>query len=98
MSQAIKVLLVEDAIEDAELLIREMRKGGLDILPERVDTHAELAYSLTHFNPDVILCDYTVPGVGGRRALEMVKQRRPDIPLTSVCATCGQQRATTALK
>ncbi len=38
MDASIKVLLVEDTVEDADLLIREMRKGGLDIVPHRVDT------------------------------------------------------------
>jgi len=98
MTEAIKVLLVEDAIEDAELLIREMRKGGLDIDPRRVDTHAELSYSLHHFNPDVILCDYSVPGVGGMRALSMATQQRPDIPFIFVSGTIGEERAIEALK
>ena len=98
MTEAIKVLLVEDAIEDAELLIREMRKGGLEITPLRVDTHAELAHSLHHFDPDVILCDYSVPGVSGVSALAMVQQQRPDIPFIFVSGTIGEERAIEALK
>ena len=43
MNEAIKVLLVEDTVEDAELLIREMRKGGLEIVAHRVDTREALA-------------------------------------------------------
>lgn len=98
MTEAIKVLLVEDAIEDAELLIHEMRKGGLEIDHRRVDACAELAYSLQHFNPDVILCDYSVPGISGMHALELVKQHRPDIPLIFVSGTIGEERAIEALK
>lgn len=98
MTEPIKVLLIEDAIEDAELLIREIRKGGLEIEPRRVDTHAELSYALEHFNPDVILCDYSVPGVGGMRALAMVLEQTPDIPLIFVSGTIGEERAIEALK
>ncbi|WP_211467109.1 EAL domain-containing protein [Collimonas silvisoli] len=98
MTEAIKVLLVEDAIEDAELLIREMRKGGLEIDPLRVDTDAGLAHSLHHFDPDVILCDYSVPGVSGISALAMVQQQRPDIPFIFVSGTIGEERAIEALK
>ena len=33
----IRVLLVEDRPEDAELLLREMRRGGLDVNNRRVE-------------------------------------------------------------
>jgi diguanylate cyclase (GGDEF)-like protein/PAS domain S-box-containing protein len=98
MNEAIKVLLVEDTVEDAELLIREMRKGGLEIVALRVDTREALEQALEQLRPDVILCDYSLPGFGGMTALLTVKQHRPDTPFIFVSGTIGEERAIEALK
>ena len=98
MNEAIKVLLVEDTVEDAELLIREMRKGGLEIVAHRVDTREALEQALEQLRPDVILCDYSLPGFGGMTALLTVKQHRPDTPFIFVSGTIGEERAIEALK
>jgi len=98
MNEAIKVLLVEDTVEDAELLIREMRKGGLELVAHRVDTREALEQALEQLRPDIILCDYSLPGFGGMTALQTVKQHRPDTPLIFVSGTIGEERAIEALK
>src|SRR6266404_245976 len=98
MNEAIKVLLVEDTVEDAELLIREMRKGGLELVAHRVDTREALEQALEQLRPDIILCDYSLPGFGGMTALQMVKQYRPDTPFIFVSGNIGEERAIEALK
>lgn len=94
----IKVLLVEDAIEDAEILVRDMRKGGLDIVPRRVDNRVAFEAALEEFDPDLILADYSIPGFGGIVALQIVQQRRSDTPFIFVSGTIGEERAIEALK
>jgi diguanylate cyclase (GGDEF)-like protein/PAS domain S-box-containing protein len=98
MDALIKVLMVEDRVEDMEFLIREMRKGGLEISAHRVDTHAELEQALKTLRPDVILSDYAMPGFGGMAALEIVKQHGLDTPFIFVSGTIGEERAIEALK
>lgn len=97
MSEAIKVLLVEDRIEDAELLIRELRQNGLGIVSRRVETAGELGDVLDSFAPDLILSDYALPGFGGMEALQMARQRRPDTPFIFVSGAIGEERAIEAL-
>jgi diguanylate cyclase (GGDEF)-like protein/PAS domain S-box-containing protein len=94
----IKVLLVEDRAEDAELLLREMRARGLDVISRRVDTGAEFEAALTAFAPDLILSDYTLPGFDGTEALQIAHARRPDTPFIFVSGTIGEERAIRALK
>jgi diguanylate cyclase (GGDEF)-like protein/PAS domain S-box-containing protein len=98
MEASIKVLLVEDTVEDADLLIREMRKGGLEIVAHRVETREALEHALETLRPDVILSDYALPGFGGMAALETVKQHRLDIPFIFVSGTIGEERAIEALR
>ncbi|MGA2549764.1 MAG: EAL domain-containing protein [Burkholderiaceae bacterium] len=93
----IKVLMVEDEADEAALLVREIRKGGLDIDPIRVDNRAALVKALAEFNPDVVLSDYSLPGFGGMEALEIVRSTVPETPLVFVSGTIGEERAIQAL-
>jgi diguanylate cyclase (GGDEF)-like protein/PAS domain S-box-containing protein len=98
MRDEIKVLLVEDRAEDAELLLREMRRGGLAIISRRVESEAAYAAALEGFAPDLILSDYTLPGFDGPLALKIARQQRPDTPFIFVSGTIGEERAIEALK
>ena len=40
MSIPLRVLIIEDSGDDADLLIRELQNGGYDLCSERVDTMA----------------------------------------------------------
>jgi diguanylate cyclase (GGDEF)-like protein/PAS domain S-box-containing protein len=94
----IKVLLVEDRVEDAEVLLREMQLRGLDVVSRRVDTSADYQAALATFAPDLILSDYTLPGFDGTDALQIARSRRPDIPFIFVSGTIGEERAIQTLK
>jgi diguanylate cyclase (GGDEF)-like protein/PAS domain S-box-containing protein len=94
----IKVLLVEDRAEDAELLVREMRRSGLAIVSRRVESEAAYEDALDTFAPDLILSDYTLPGFDGPLALRIARQRRPDTPFIFVSGTIGEERAIEALR
>src|SRR6202167_4218145 len=94
----IKVLLVEDRAEDAEMLLREMRLQGLDFVSRRVDSSAVYEEALAAFAPDLILSDYTLPRFDGMEALQIAKLLRPDTPFIFVSGTIGEERAIQALK
>lgn len=98
MSQAIKVLLIEDMPFDADFAIRDMRKGGLEIETLRVDTRVDLEIALGQFSPDLILSDYSLPGFSGMDALQIAMQYRPNTPFIFVSGTIGEERAIEALK
>jgi diguanylate cyclase len=98
MREPIKVLLVEDHPEDAEMLLREMRLRGLSVDGRRVDTCKEYETALALFEPDLILSDYTLPGFDGTDALRIARSTRPDTPFIFVSGTIGEERAIHALK
>ncbi len=98
MTRPIRVLLVEDQVEDAELLLREMSLRGLEVVSRRVDTSPEYEEALTAFAPDLILSDYTLPGFDGTDALQIARSRRPETPFIFVSGTIGEERAIQALK
>ena len=42
MKRPLKVLLVEDSEDDAELLCRELRRGGYELTARRIDTAEDM--------------------------------------------------------
>ena len=75
----IRVLILEDNPLDAELMVRELRKVGLDVHAERVETEQDFTARLTP-DLDLILSDNALPFFGSREALQLVRSRGLDIP------------------
>lgn len=98
MQEQFRILIVEDVPTDAELEMRELRRGGLEFEMRRVETRAEFERELDQFEPHVILSDFSLPAFDGLRALEIAHQSRPDIPFIFVSGTIGEERAIEALK
>ena len=97
MAASLKILIVEDNPADAELLIRELRRAGFDPEWSRVDTEPGYLANLSG-DLDVILSDYDMPQFNGLRALELLKERRLEIPFIIVSGTIGEETAVTAMK
>ena len=60
----LRVLLVEDCADDAQLILDALRLSGFDTCCQRVETEREY---LAHLTPDldVILADYSLPQFDG---------------------------------
>ena len=93
-----KVLLVEDELDDAELAVRTLRKSGLDCESLRVDTETAFRRALEEFVPDVILSDFSMPLFDGMSALAIARAHSPEVPFIFVSGTIGEEHAINALK
>jgi len=98
LSQVLRVLVVEDRTEDAELAIRELRRAELNCETRRVDKADAFRRALGEFRPDIVLADYTVPGFGGMAALEILKAEAPAIPLIIVTGSLDEETAAECIK
>ena len=97
-AKSLRVLVVEDRAEDAELTVRELRRAALDCETVRVDTAQAFRRALADFRPDIVLADYTVPGFGGMAALEILKTDAPEIPLIVVTGSLDEETAAECIK
>ncbi len=90
MATRLKVLLVEDNPDDAELLLYELRRAGYEPEYERVETEADFRAHLQD-TIDLIVADYSLPGFGAIRALRILNEGGIDIPLIVVTGTVTEQ-------
>ena len=99
MSEAdIRVLLVEDMPTEAELEVRELKRAGMRVSHQVVDTEAGFREALQAFVPDVILSDFSMPQFDGMAALGIARDQVPDVPFIFVSGTIGEEYAIRALK
>lgn len=98
MKTCLRILNLEDSPADAELNAAMLSARWPQCEFRRVDTRADFAAALERENFDLILSDYTMPGFNGLHALELARERRPDIPFLFVSGTIGEDAAIEALK
>jgi signal transduction histidine kinase len=95
----LRALLVEDSEDDAELVLRELRRAKYAVQWQRVDTEEAMRAALDQGGWDVILSDYHMPRFDALAALAVVKQRRGlDIPFIIVSGTVGEELAVAAMR
>jgi CheY-like chemotaxis protein len=71
---------VEDCADDAELVAACLRRAGIAAFLRRVDSEEALLAALDERAPDLLLCDFHLPGFCAGRALEILRARRPGVP------------------
>src|SRR5207249_11986141 len=93
MQKDLNILNLEDDVDDAELIERELRKGGFPVNLKRVVTEEEFLLSLQEDRPDVILSDHGLPTFNGFEALAVARKECPDVPFISVTVLIGEVNA-----
>ncbi|MBI2294340.1 MAG: PAS domain S-box protein [Betaproteobacteria bacterium] len=93
----IRVLIVEDSPDDAELMLDNLADHGFASQAERVETEADYLAGLNAI-PDVILADFRLPQFSVPRALELLDERRLDIPFIVLSGVIGDEEAAGLIK
>lgn len=87
MTDTLRLVSVEDQQIDAELVADALAAAGLAVWLERVDDEAGFLQAIKTAWPDAILVDWTLPRFSGRRALEIARERCPEVPCIVVSGT-----------
>ncbi|MBV8844980.1 MAG: response regulator [Bryobacterales bacterium] len=98
MADPIRILMVENAADDAELVGDALRQGGLDPQIHRVETETEMRSALEGGQWDVILLDYVLPAFSGPKALKVCQEARCDAPIIVVSGNVGEETAVEMMK
>lgn len=93
----LRILLVEDNPDDAALVIRELRKGGIEPEWTRVETEPDYRKALNE-DLDLVIADYDLPNFSGPRAMEILKESGLPVPLIVVTGAIGEERAAAVMR
>ncbi|MDD2924158.1 EAL domain-containing protein [Rhodoferax sp.] len=93
MDRPLRILILEDTPTDAELAQRELHKAGVVFVAQRVETRESFVQALDTWHPDLVLADYKLPHFDGLSALELLRQRSPELPFVFVSGTMGEEFA-----
>ena len=97
MATPLRVLIVEDTPDEADLMALRLKDAGMLVDWLRVETEADYLAELSK-EPDLILCDWRLPRFSGLRALTLMRERGLDIPFVIVSGSIGEEAAIDALR
>jgi signal transduction histidine kinase len=94
----LRALIVEDRAADAEMILRELRRGGFAPAHERVETEEALRAALARHAWDVVLSDYYLPAFDAPAALAVLQASGHDLPFIVVSGSVGEDTAVAAMR
>ncbi|HCE42802.1 MAG TPA: hypothetical protein DET40_04585 [Lentisphaeria bacterium] len=94
----LRLLIAEDSQNDADLLIRELKRGGFDPIWKRVESACTMENALDAESWDLIISDYKMPNFSGLDALHLLQKKNIDIPFIISSGTIGEEMAVSIMK
>jgi two-component system, cell cycle sensor histidine kinase and response regulator CckA len=94
----LRLLVVEDSADDAELVKRQLVGVAQELEVTRVDTPAAFRAALDLHRWDAVISDFSLTGFSGLAALEYLRARDRDTPFIIVSGTMSDVAAVQAIK
>ncbi len=96
-NEQLKILLLEDNSDDAELIHNELVLAGLRTQVEHVEDRESFSRALNN-DPDVILSDFSLPSFDAISALEIARTRHELTPFIIVSGVLTDEAASQAIR
>ena len=93
----LRLLCVEDSDDDVELIRLALTRHGMSYSLEAVCEEGPFREALAR-EPDLVLCDYSLPAFSPMRALSVIEAVRPGLPLIVVTRAIGEEAAVAVLR
>lgn len=95
---SMRLLIVDDSVQDAVLMAAALEREGHAAIFDQVDSPESLRSRLANGDYDAILCDHNLRTWTAKDALEIVRSMSKNIPFVVVTGTLGDERAVQYLK
>jgi len=92
-NRQLRILILEDVKADAELMVRALRRSGLEFAAHYVAGKESFHRQLDEFVPDLVLSDYEMPRYSGMDAIADVHAHSPDTPVIIVTGAVSDETA-----
>jgi PAS domain S-box-containing protein len=94
----IRVLVIDDNDDDALLIVTHLRRGGVELTYECVQTIGAVSEALTARPPDIVICDYNLPGFSVEEALKLLQDSGLDVSFILISGAVGEETAAAVMK
>lgn len=98
MHEPLKILFIEDAVDDFDLVLLELKRASLNVVPTRVETEDKIKSELSASNFNLVICDNQLPTLNAKKSLEIVRNMNSDIPFILVSGSIGEEHAVELMK
>lgn len=98
MSGIIKILMLEDSSNDAELIQRTLQRMNKRIEFHVVASKNAFEEALERFQADIVLADNSVPGFKALDVVEKVRTHNKHLPIIVVTGTMSEEYAVDVIK
>ncbi|HEX9077947.1 MAG TPA: response regulator [Desulfuromonadaceae bacterium] len=98
MEPPLNVLIIEDNQADFLLVKRHLQQQERGIQCHRADSGETLGRALDAGAWDIVLSDYSVPGLTFQDTFARIQARMPDLPVILVSGSIGEEQAVELLK
>jgi signal transduction histidine kinase len=92
-ADVVRLLLVDDNEGDAVLIADQLRRGGLDVSYDRVDTAGTMIAALGCGPPDLVISDCQMPAFDPQEALRLLRDVTMNVPFIVVSGQIGEEAA-----
>jgi len=89
--KTLRVLIVDDAEEDAQRILAQLRQGGYEPAWARVETLSQFALALAQTGWEIAVVNHTLPSFSALESLEALRSRELDLPVIVVSGTVGEE-------
>ena len=93
----IRLLLVEDRLEDAEQLISHLRNGGMAVRPQRPESEEELVSLLGSQSVDMVLASFEAKYLPLETVVQHVNATGKDVPVIASTTVLDEKNVLAAL-
>jgi diguanylate cyclase (GGDEF)-like protein len=94
----VRLLFIEDSPMDVELCVAELKKSGLVVTVDTVQTREEFIQQVRAKTYDLVLADYRLPTWKGTEAINVLKQLGIAIPLIVVTGNLGEESSAECIR
>ena len=94
----VRVLIIDDSDDDALLIATHLRRGGIELTYERAETTQAIAGALAARPPDIVICDYNLPGLSAQDALRLLRDSGLHASFILVSGAVGEETAAAIMK
>jgi len=94
----LRVLLVEDSQDDADLILFTLDEDGFDVVSERVETEGAMRSAIRHSIWDVVISDFNLPSFSAKNAIALLRQEDLDVPFIIVSGCIGEESVVALMK